>query len=282
MTKRREVETHLHTLEEIRGIMAAMKNLSYMETRKLSRFINAQRLAVATIEQAAADFLRGYPDLAPGAPGETMLLLLVGSERGFCGDYNERLLAHLEVHCRKMACRPRLLVIGSKLAERLEADRRVLQVLPGAEVAEEVPKSLQQVVETLDELEARLGPVQVTALYHEGHDLRATALLPPFQALPPPPPQIQGPPFLYLQPETFVTELTDQYLFAVLHALFYSALLAEHQRRIQHLEGALQRLDEECDKLKIRRNALRQEEITEEIEQILLSAQAMAAELEDF
>ncbi len=282
MSKRREVETHLHTLAEIRAIMAAMKNLSYMETRKLARFIDAQRRAVATIERAAADFLQGYPDLAPGPMGEgTVLLLLVGSERGFCGDYNERLLAHLETHCRTMACRPRLLVVGAKLAERLEDDERVLQALPGAEVAEEVPKCLQQVIEALDEWEGRLGPVRVTALYHRVRALETTPLLPPFQDLPPPPPEIQGAPFLYLEPQDFLAELTDHYLFAVLHSLFYSALLAEHQRRIQHLEGALQRLDDECGRLRIRRDALRQEEITEEIEQILLSAQAMGEETAD-
>ncbi len=281
MSRRREVEIHLNTLAEIRAIMAAMKNLSYMETRKLLRFIDAQRRAVATIEQAAADFLQGYPDLAPGPMGEgAVLLLLLGSERGFCGDYNERLLAHLEAHCRAMACRPRLLVVGGKLAERLEDDERVIQTLAGAEVAEEVPRRLQQVVEALDEWEGRLGPVRVAALYHRARALETTPLLPPFQNLPPPPPEIQGAPFLYLAPQDFLAELTDQYLFALLHSLFYDALLAEHQHRVQHLEGALRRLDDECSGLRIRHNVLRQEEITEEIEQILLSAQAMAAELE--
>ncbi|BCX81839.1 F-type H+-transporting ATPase subunit gamma [Methylomarinovum caldicuralii] len=281
MSKRREVETHLHALEEIRAICAAMKNLSYMETRKLARFIDAQNQAVATVERAAADFLHGYPELRPQPAGEAVLLLLLGSERGFCGDYNEQLLAQLEAHCRRLGCRPRLLVIGTKLAEHLEADPRIAAVLPGAEVAEEVPRILQQVITTLDELEGRFGPVQVSALYTLGHEWKTTALLPPFQNLPPPPPQIQGPPFLYLAPGEFVTALTDQYLFAVLHALFYSALLTEHQRRIQHLEGALRRLDDQREQLKVRLGRLRQEEITEEIEQILLSVQAVAAELEN-
>ncbi|BCX89574.1 F-type H+-transporting ATPase subunit gamma [Methylomarinovum tepidoasis] len=281
MSKRRDVETHLHVLEEIRGICAAMKNLSYMETRKLARFIDAQNQAVATVERAAADFFHGYPELQPRPAGEAVLLLLLGSERGFCGDYNEQLLALLEAYCRRLGCRPRLLVIGARLAERLEADPRVAAVLPGAEIAEEVPRILQQVVTTLDELEGRFGPVQVSALYILGHEWKTTALLPPFQNLPPPPPQIQGPPFLYLAPEEFVTALTDQYLFAVLHALFYSALLTEHQRRIQHLEGALRRLDDQHEQLKVRLGRLRQEEITEEIEQILLSVQAVAAELEN-
>ena len=48
--------------------------------------------------------------------------------------------------------------------------------------------------------------------------------------------------------------------------------MAENHRRAQHLEGAIRHLDEESGELKRRSNALRQEEIIEEIEVILLSA----------
>jgi F-type H+-transporting ATPase subunit gamma len=62
----------------------------------------------------------------------------------------------------------------------------------------------------------------------------------------------------------------------VLHELFYSALLAENERRLQHLEGALRRVDRKREALTLRGKALRQEEITEEIEIILLSTGLLA------
>ncbi len=279
MTRRREVETHLQTLGEIREIMAAMKNLSFMETRKLSAFIEAQQQAVQTIERAGADFLHFYPDFTPVPKPGPMIFVIVGSERGFCGDYNEALIERVIMHCQKLQCQPFWLPVGSKLGEKLAEDSRVITSLAGAAVAEEVPPVLQQVVETLDQLERTKQIAGVSAIYHTVDEIRRTSLLPPFQSLEVPPPEKAGPPFLYLPPQQFLTELTDHYLFAALHALFYSALLAEHQRRIQHLEGALKRLDEQSEKLKIQRNILRQEEITEEIEQILLSAQAVATEL---
>ena len=52
-------------------------------------------------------------------------------------------------------------------------------------------------------------------------------------------------------------------------------LMAENRRRMQHLEGAIRRLEERTSELALKRNALRQEEITEEIEVILLSARAV-------
>ncbi len=280
MSRRREVEAHLGTLGEIREIMAAMKNLSFMETRKLSRFIDAQRQVVRTIEAAAADFIHSFPDLLLRPDKDAALYLLVGSERGFCGDYNEALLHRLDSEYRESRDAPRLIVVGSKLADRLDQDNRVIHSLAGASVAEEVPAVLQQVVDIIDVLENRQTLLRVSALHHVEHDVEVTSLLPPFEELPPPPQSQSGAPFLYLDPSVFLSELTDHYLFAALHSLFYNALLAEHQKRIQHLEGALKRLDDQCEQLKRRRNVLRQEEITEEIEQILLSAQAMEGEIE--
>ena len=37
MTRRRELQRHLHTLDETREILGSMKTLAYMETRKLER-----------------------------------------------------------------------------------------------------------------------------------------------------------------------------------------------------------------------------------------------------
>jgi F-type H+-transporting ATPase subunit gamma len=44
---------------------------------------------------------------------------------------------------------------------------------------------------------------------------------------------------------------------------------------LSHLEGAIQRLDRETGELELKRNLLRQEEITEEIELLMLSAKRL-------
>ena len=75
--------------------------------------------------------------------------------------------------------------------------------------------------------------------------------------------------------QRFARELLEQYLFARLHELLYSSLLAENEARLEHLESAVQRLERKSGELFRRRNVLRQEEITEEIEVIMLSAEMM-------
>ncbi|MDX1656809.1 MAG: F0F1 ATP synthase subunit gamma, partial [Candidatus Competibacteraceae bacterium] len=81
-----------------------------------------------------------------------------------------------------------------------------------------------------------------------------------------------SPPRTHLPPRQLLQELADHYLFAALNELFHASLLAENQRRAEHLEGAFKRLEEQRDRLRRVDNRLRQEEITEEIEVLLLNA----------
>jgi F-type H+-transporting ATPase subunit gamma len=66
--------------------------------------------------------------------------------------------------------------------------------------------------------------------------------------------------------------LLDRYLFVALQEICYTSLMAENQKRIQHMTGAVHRLDETTAELMRRYHMRRQEDITEEIEVILLNA----------
>ena len=70
--------------------------------------------------------------------------------------------------------------------------------------------------------------------------------------------------------------LTGHYLYAALNAVLYSSLMAENRQRQVHMDRALQRLDEDSARLQLTYNIQRQEEITEEIEVILLSADMLS------
>jgi F0F1-type ATP synthase gamma subunit len=85
MSKQRDIEDHLHALEEIAGIFGAMKNFALMETQKLTRFASTQRRVVEGIEMTAADFLTFYPAGTQRLDSGKSVYLLIGSERGMCG-----------------------------------------------------------------------------------------------------------------------------------------------------------------------------------------------------
>jgi len=280
MKSRRQLELHRRSLGEIRAIMNAMKNLAYMETRKLDRFLAAQHAVLDGIEAVANDFVTAFPEALPETPPGKDIYLLIGSERGFCGDFNEALLRHLQLVERNSAAADAAVLIatGHKLHAPLEDDPRVVAQLDGASVVEEVKSVLAFLVDTLVTLQAQYGAPRLYALYHgddEGHPL-TRKLLPPFQDHAHRATGFSQPPLLNLAPPDFLVQLSDHYLFAALNEILYTSLMAENQRRVRHLDSAVDHLDGRAAELARQSNARRQEEIIEEIEVILLSAASLA------
>lgn len=273
MSRRRDLEQHRDSLGEIGEILSSMKTLAYMETRKLSRFLSAEQLVVESIERVAADFLEFHPDTLPD-PGETApVYLLIGSERGFCGDFNRALVEWLAAERgRTGAGDARLVVVGHKLRALLETDASAAAFVEGASVAEDVPAVLPAVIDALTSLHGGLAALRLSGVRHGPGGIEVNPLLPPFARERETPPGRANPPLLNLTASEFLLELIDHYLFAVLNHSLYVSLMEENHRRINHLERAVRHLDDESRDLTRRCRSLRQEEITEEIEVILLSA----------
>jgi F-type H+-transporting ATPase subunit gamma len=283
MSKRHEIEDHIRTLGEISEIMGAMNNLAMMEVHKLTRLLSAQQRVVTSMETAAKDFLAFYPEALPRDRGGTPLYLVIGSERGFCGDYNGRLLGEFERHLRTVSDKePVVVAVGRKLSGRMAGDPRLVAAIDGPTVAEEIQRVLIALMQRIQEF--RRGrqdnrTLVITAVYRTaGTDGVTIQPLRPFENVPRVETSGAMAPLLTLPPRVFVAELVDLYLFAILHEIFYSALMAESRERLAHLEGALQRLEKETSELRLKRNILRQEEITEEIELIMLSAEQLKSQ----
>jgi F-type H+-transporting ATPase subunit gamma len=119
--------------------MGAMNNLAVMEIHKLTRLLSAQQRVVTSMETAAKDFLAFHPEALPKDRGGTPLYLVIGSERGFCGDYNARLLAGFERHLRTVSDKaPVAIAVGRKLSGRMVGDPRLVAAIDGPTVSEEI------------------------------------------------------------------------------------------------------------------------------------------------
>jgi F-type H+-transporting ATPase subunit gamma len=278
VTRRRDLERHRRSLDEIRGIMNSMKNLSFMESRKISAFLDVQHSVVSHLETVAADFLGFYPDTLTVTTDRSVdVCLLIGAERGFCGDFNHALIRHFEtMQLKNTMEKPQLICVGHKLESLLENDERPIISIDGASSAEEVGYVLSQIVDHLAALQQQYGLLNLYALYHgDEHQLVNQQLLPPFQNLLHQQPQEPHAPELNIEPGKFLLELSYHYLFMVLFEILYTSLMAESRQRVAHLEGAVRHMDEQSDELHRQSNILRQEEIIEEIEVILLSATSL-------
>ena len=271
MTHRHQQITHRRKLSEIRNIMNSMKTLAIMETHKLERFIESQSTMAITIENMAADFLHFNPQVLPDVEPTSNIILLLGSERGFCGDFNEKVVKKLEQSfTNTIQNNTMLIAVGSKLHPLLNETNHKVIYVEGAGIVEDVFNVVDSLAKILAESKQTIS---LDVLYHSNNhnELVTERLLPPFKETLSIKVNYSNPPLLNLTNQEFFLDLTEHYLFNSLHRIMYVSLMIENQHRIQHLENATHHLDEKTEELKHKINALRQEEIIEEIEVILLN-----------
>ena len=270
MTRRHDQITHRRKLSEIRNIMNSMKTLAIMETHKLERFIETQTAMITSIENIAADFLHFNSQVLPVVEPTSNIILLIGSERGFCGDFNEELVKKLEQSFPHMNNTDTVISVGNKLHPLLNKKYNNI-CIEGASVVEDI----SNVVDSLSAIfttQKKLSSLYV--MHHDSNNntLKIDKLMPPFKELDYEKKVHLNPPSINLTSRDFFLELTEHYLFNLLNGILYSSLMVENHRRVQHLENATHHLDNKTDELKHKINALRQEEIIEEIEVILLNS----------
>ncbi len=281
MSKKADLRRRVNALEEIKGIMTAMKNLSLLEISKLNRLAAAQRQTAMGVEEAVSDFLSFHPFPVGAAPAEMThrLYLLIGSERGFCGGFNELVLNRLQLLLDgdHKGAEATLMIVGSRLASKIPADLRVGLSVPGPAAPEEVPETITEAAQYLGNMQEKLpalDPQLLTIIHNrESGGIVECCVVEPFaRFVRAETRRYPDPPMLQIASRDLLAWLADHYLLAALYDIFYSSLIAEHRQRVRHMENAISHLEKAVTRLAHRVNLLRQEEITEELEVIMLSA----------
>ncbi|TAK81046.1 MAG: F0F1 ATP synthase subunit gamma [Betaproteobacteria bacterium] len=279
MTRRRDLERELGALSDIRNILDAMRNLALLETRKIERFLGAHERALGTTAAALAD-LGAFHAPSRSQPAPIRVLVLLGSERGLCGDFNEALLRALQERRSTYGAHPALIAVGSRLFSRLGNDPDLALTRAGASIAEDVDALIPQLARGLADIlrQRRMTGFDLEALFHAPGGAGIEAMrLSPFPEIASPA-AARNPPRIHLPPAELLTELSERYLVSRLQGLLYGSLLAENEHRLRHMDSAIRKLEDNSAGLRSRRNRLRQEEITEEIEIIMLSSEKLEHE----
>lgn len=287
MSKRIKLKEHLHSLDEISNIMTAMKNLALIEINKIARFIAMQERVTRTVKAVGRDFLSHYPNLLTRIQSDKpSIYILIGSERGFCAGFNDNIIHKLSLINQTQSLeQPKLIVVGRKLAMKMAGDDRVTQVIDGANSAEEISDVIFKLIQSVEQIASTKDrtpyPGHWLIIFNEEieNHIEATTLQPFLEFSTEKKPVYSLPPILNVSDTELFTAFSERYLFSLLYSIFYNSYFAESNQRLHHLDNALDRLDKQKLSLTHNINIIRQEEITEEIEVIMLSTEAIMKEL---
>lgn len=281
----------LETAGDIQSIVRTMKSLSAVSIRQYEQAERAMSGYEETVDLGLSALLRdrrarglSLPDTtAPGA--ETEALIVIGSDRGLCGRYNEIVTRHAG---GRIGDRTAVLaVVGARAAARIEAGGRRpdrIFLLPGS-VAGMGALVQSVIVET--ERWTRDPGVGRISLIHNRREGRARAVSVERPLLPIPDHYLRrllevdwpgpGLPFLRMDPGRLLASLVRQRLFVVLYRALAEALASEHATRLAAMQTAERNIEERRDDLNSAYRRKRQETITRELLDVVSGFEAVSS-----
>jgi F-type H+-transporting ATPase subunit gamma len=278
----------LDTVADIRSIVRTMKALSAVSIRQYEQAEEALEDYERTISLGLAAVLRdrrarGLPPPQTGSPRGAEALVVIGSDRGLCGRYNENVVR--EAGAQSGPETVLLAVFGVRAEARLEGEGRRADlrfVLPGS-VAGLTP-AVQAVIVEIERWtrEEGIGRVRVV---HSRRTGKAETEVVARDLLPIPESEIDalvregwpgpGLPFFRMPPERLLSWLVRQRLFVRLYRALAEALASEHATRLAAMQRAERNIEDRQDELSAAYRRRRQETITRELLDVVAGFEAV-------
>lgn len=242
--------------------------------------LDSVRLYTSVIQEAMTEAAREVllPARSSEAPGRGGLVVAFGSEHGFVGAFNERVLTHAAAQRQATG---ELLVVGSRAV--LVAGERHHEVswsCPMASQVGAVDDVALRVAERIGCSGALRETARVILVYARGSGGAAsqmvTETLLPFDIRPYLPSRMDRPrPLSNLPPEDLLDGLIGELLFAQLAHAATESFASESAARLGAMESAADNIGKKLDDLARAEREMRQEEITTELLDIVTGAEAI-------
>jgi F-type H+-transporting ATPase subunit gamma len=280
----------LETTGDIQSIVRTMKALSSVSIRQYEHAEAAMADYARTVELGLMAVLRaerqaGLP--LPAAERRTGrdALIVIGSDRGLCGGYNDKITRLALSH---MGERPMVLgVIGARVAARLEAAGRpadAVRSLPGS--VEGLSRLVHAMILEVDRWTRGAGVDEVW-LVHNRREGRITAKPQAHRLLPLPDSYLhklaqadwpgRSLPLFRMEGARLMSWLVQQRLFVVLYRALAEALASEHASRLAAMQAAERNIEDRRDDLQHLYRLRRQETITRELMDVVSGYEAVSA-----
>jgi F-type H+-transporting ATPase subunit gamma len=279
----------LETTSDIGSIVRTMKALSSVSIRQYEHAERAMADYARTVELGLVALLRqpgaheaiGGDGASAGTAGRRALFV-IGSDRGLCGGYNERILRFARARMRDEP--PLLGLVGARIAARLAPETAYAAPVPPLGRAPRVhglpgsvdglPALVRAMILDIDRWVREAGVTRVDLAYNRREGQVAArpqlaTLLPlgreEVERLRDAPWPGRSLPFARMETGALASWLVQQRIFVMIYKALAEALVSEHSSRLAAMQGAEREISERRDLLMRRHRQLRQEAITREL-----------------
>jgi F-type H+-transporting ATPase subunit gamma len=292
MSSLRVIRRRIRSVENTKKITRAMEMVAGAKLRRLHEELMHERPYATRLKEIAQRFLENYPDISHPLVSPLTLpsplrgeekggggpagLLLIASDTGLCGTYNERILVLSENFLRE---HPSAVTIAiGKKASRFCARRgfpRAQEFLDWGGRYD--PSKAQSLFRWMEE-RYRQGAVSswwviYTQFFSAVRWKPLVERLLPIER--PPAKAIPEKVILEPQQQTLTEEPFPRYIQSVFTELLLASFTAEHSARMISMKNATDNASEMIDHLTLVRNKARQAAITKELIEVVSGAEAL-------
>jgi len=269
------LQARISSLQELRDLIRALRALAASHLQEAQGALTGIRKYVEVVEDAIAEGTALLPEIARQATTSELfgrsVLIVVCSEHGFVGAFNERLLDRAATERKEGQD---VVIIGRRGA--------ILAAEKGLEVDRSFPMAthvggILGITRRVAEYLVTVSAVNVVfGGYRRGgnFEVKSKSVLPLDPAL------LIGSesgnrPLHHLAPDVLLQRLAGEYLFAEITRAVMESLASENGARLQVMESADHNIGDKLESLRRSENALRQEAITSELLDLVTGSEAI-------
>lgn len=269
-----QLRGRIASLDGFHDLVRALRALAGTHAREAQGALPGARSYLATVEDAISRVAQLMPvggdaEKPQNAPPDVLLVIL--SEHGFVGAYNDRLLQQA-LAARRAS--DRVIIVGRR-GEKAASEVGLLQD-SAFSMTTHVGGVGSLAREITDALFKAPGLRVVFAHHHRGQNAEyMTRTVLPFDTTPRAQDGPGSPPLHHLAPADLMARLTSEYLFAELALALMDALACENSARLRAMETANRNVEDKLTALHQTERTLNQETVTEELMDLSTGVEAV-------
>lgn len=291
-TLKRKIET----AEDLRSVVRTIKALAAVSIQHYEKALDALVDYTRAVEEGLHIVLRGKADgavrvKAKPAPRNSLIAILIGSEQGLCGQFNEQVVSYATDSLggpMNDVDRRAVFALGTRAAQCIEDAG--LQIDEGFALPSRVSgitPLVEDLLTKIEEWRARLGVDLVVAFHHRL--LSNTTFAPRMvQLLPLDSEWLAGfsrkawpcrtVPMFTMEWDRIFSALVWQYLFISVYRAVAESLAGENAARLTAMQGAEKNIELRVEDLNREYHQHRQASITEELLEIVAGFEALTSQ----
>jgi len=271
------------TLQSIHGIVRTMKTMSAINALPYEQAARAIEAWRETVLDGFRAFLRSAGPLPRTSSGQSrQVLVVMGSDHGLCGNYNEVLATRVARH--PAAREARIICVGAQMQDALGGEGLTPEItlLPPAS-ADGLGRLAGDLVTRLEGIRGVDG-IEVTLIYTQragqGRQAAFAQRLLPLDDelladLARRPWRSRSLPQFSLPAPSLLAVLIRNLLFATLYRAAAEALVTENAARLALMQQAEQSIEDRLEDLRAETRSVRQSEITTELLDVIVGFEAL-------